>query len=73
MKTAPATQLFLPVGRRFCFTCRRTLGRNDKWHAAGCLIVHDNCADPAGTLPPAGSEPIQFPEQILVTQETDAA
>ena len=32
--------------KRICFSCRRPIGRNDKWHIEGCYINHDDCQNP---------------------------
>jgi hypothetical protein len=46
MNECPTCHRPFGATKRICFSCRRPIARNDKWHIEGCYILHDDCQNP---------------------------
>lgn len=47
--------------KRQCFSCRRPILKNHKWHIVGCYIMHDDCQNPTMRLLVRAPEPAVQP------------
>lgn len=46
MKECPTCHRAFGAVKRSCFSCRRPILGNHKWHVHGCYIMHDDCQNP---------------------------